>query len=151
MPTRPPTPSARRAACAALAVAFLAASLGLPLPARSSGPSPSPGRACGCPAERVLSGTCCCSTRSAVKSCCAAKPAGRRGNEPPRVTWVLAWQAAECRGLGPGGLLVPPPGLPPAPPVVIGRWPDPGDAVLAATDRPLCVPLRPPTPPPKLA
>jgi hypothetical protein len=151
MRTRPPTPTARCAACAALAVAFLTASLGLPFPVVSSGPHPCQGRACGCSAERVLSGSCCCSTRLAVKSCCSTKSVGYCSEEPPRVRWVLAWEAAECRGQGPGGLIVPPPAVPPVPPVGVVRSPDPGEPVAATADRPVPVPLRPPTPPPRSA
>jgi hypothetical protein len=147
MTTRPPTLTARCAACAVLAVAFFAASLGLPFPAASR--LSCQDRACGCSAERVANGTCCCAGL-VVKSCCSLKAAGCCEDESPRVRWNLAWESARCRGLGPGGLLVPPPGLPPVVPVAVVRWSDPGDAVAPRCDRAVCVPSPPPTPPPKL-
>jgi hypothetical protein len=67
------------------------------------------------------------------------------------VKWVLAWEAAECRGQGPGGLLVPPTAVPPIPPVAVVRLPDPGEPVFAIADRPVSIPFRPPVPPPRLA
>ena len=65
--------------------------------------------------------------------------------------WVLAWAAAECRGQGPGGLLVPPPAVPPIPPTAVVQLPDPGEPVAAIADRPVSVSFRPPVPPPRLA
>ena len=155
-----PLPMARHAACAVLAVAHLVASLGLPVPTASSGSHACQQQACGCSTERVLSGACCCSGQTAIKSCCSPKPAIKsccstqsadccEDDAVPPVKWVLAWQAARCRGQGPGGLIVTPPAIPPVPPVTMTWLPEPGEPVLAIVAHPVSVPFRPPVPPPR--
>jgi hypothetical protein len=144
MSTRPPAPTARRAAGLALAVAHLAASVGLPLPASShaaaTGTPPTPCRTkkCGCcTAAGSLGGGCCCS--------------GTAGRQPGTPNWAVAWEPPQCRGPAAGGVIVPPPAVPPAPPVAVACRPEPGDSVAPPADRPVSVPERPPTPPPKSA
>lgn len=154
-----------------MAVAQLVTSLGLPIP-RVVSPGPRAhascaGKMCGCPATAKALGNCCCtkptgspghrpsavpaSTCQAVKAktCCSthAKPK----ESPVETPWVIAWQAAQCRGHGSAGdLLLPPPAVaPPDPGTVSIDVPDRGAAPSPTVRFPQLTTI-PPTPPPKI-
>jgi hypothetical protein len=150
-------PARRTAVGVVLVLAHLVVATGLPVPAAAA--KSACGRACGCPPERVRAGTCCCST-PAPKPCCAshsAKPASccaaKRSccdNKPTLpIQWLPGWQAAECHGGGPAGLLTLPPAVPPAPPTDLVYEPGREERVAVRPDRVTPIPSRPPTPPPK--
>ncbi len=131
------------AAALGLAVAYALASVGLPVPRSVAAMKP-----CGCPV-RGPTAECCCS-KHAAGSCCAGKRKAETA-DAPTFHWVAAWDVSRCRGQEPAGLLLPPPGVPPAPTIALVPDEPPGAPVAGSFVSRPTVPVRPPTPPPRSA
>lgn len=155
----------RRSVGFVLALAHLITAVGLPVPTVAGNRHLSPachGRRCGCSDAARLAGTCCCSRPDSPRlpaGCCShpttSKSCGT--TEPPSpaptheisVRWQLGWEAAQCRGDGPAGLLTSPPSVPPADVVRVAHELQPCGSVPTLTPMLCSIPSRPPTPPPK--